>query len=379
MTHSMRPTWLEISRSALRNNVAQIRRLIGARTALMAVVKANAYGHGAASTAAILADAGVDRLAVASLSEALELRARDIALPILVLGYTPGRLAGEAASQRIALTVFDVDGAAGLADALRPDGLRLQVHLKVNTGMNRLGEATEQAADSLQALAALRGLQVEGIYSHFATSDLADKSHARAQFGRFSALLDQLTQAKIRPPIAHIANSAAIVSMPETQLDLVRSGILLYGMAPDAEETPLPVGFQPVLRWKAQIAQVRTLQAGDAVSYGREFIADRPMTVAVIPVGYADGFPRRPLNWQSVLVRGRPAMLLGRVCMDQSIIDVTEIVAATGAMRSGEETVLIGEQAGAVLSAEEVGRRTGTINYDVTSRILARVPRLIVE
>ena len=256
-------------------------------------------------------------------------------------------------------------------------GAPVTVHLKVNTGMNRLGVNVADAPALLADLRTVAGLHVEGIFTHFATSDLADKQHAAAQFGRFAALLADLRAACLCPPVAHAANSAAILTMPQTHLTMVRSGIALYGLDPDVDETPLPPGFTPVLSWKALVAQVRDLAPGDAVSYGREFIADRPMTVAVLPMGYADGFPRKPLNWGSVLIRGRAAPILGRVCMDQTIVDVTAIVAATGPLAMGEEAVLIGRQGDAELSAAEAAHRIGTINYDVTSRILARVPRIV--
>jgi alanine racemase len=229
----------------------------------------------------------------------------------------------------------------------------------------------------LLELRQLPHLYVEGIFTHFATSDLADKSFALVQFSRFQHLLGQLTAMGLRPPIAHAANSAATLTLPQTHLDMVRCGIALYGLHPDADDTQLPAGFHPALQWKAQIAQVTQLQPGDSVSYGQEFVASQPMTVAVIPVGYADGFPRRPYHWGNVLIQGQRAPIVGRVCMDQTIVDVTHIVQSGGAVRQGDEVVLIGRQGDVVITAEEVGQRLHTINYDVVSRILARVPRIL--
>ena len=373
-----RPTWLEISRSALQNNVAQMRTLIGPHVRLMAVVKANAYGHGAIAIAPILEAAGVDRFAVATLSEALELRAAGIGKPILVLGYTPGRLAHDALRSDVHLTVCDLDTATAYDRIAASNSGRLTVHVKINTGMNRLGLAPGATPAALQALVQLENLAVEGLYTHFATADLADKRHTLEQFARFTSLLESLRTTRLCPRLVHAANSAAALTLPQTRLQMVRTGIALYGMAPDADETPLPRCFRPALSWKAHVAQVRTLQPGDAVSYGREFVATEPMTVAVLPVGYADGFPRRPQNWGTVLVHGRPAALLGRVCMDQTVVDVSAIVAAGEDVRQGDEAVLIGRQGDNAITAEDAGTRTGTINYDVTSRVLARVPRLIV-
>ena len=371
-----RTTWIEVSRAALRNNVAQLQRA-APHARLMGVVKANAYGHGAVPVAGTLQAAGVHSLAVACLGEALELRTGGVTLPILVLGYTPAWQAAEAAAAGVTLTVFDAETAAQMNELVAGPA-RLAVHVKVNTGMNRLGVGPAGAPALLAALRALSNLHVEGIFTHFATSDETDRSFAEVQFSRFQAVLACLEAAGLRPPLAHAANSAALLTMPHTHLDLVRSGIALYGLCPDMEQCPLPAGFQPALSWKAIVTRVGALEPGDSVSYGREFVAAQPMRVAAIPVGYADGFPRKPFTWGSVLLRGQPAPILGRVCMDQTVVDVTQIEAASGPVRQGEEVVLIGSQGAARLSAEAVSARIHTNNYDVVSRILARVPRVLV-
>jgi alanine racemase len=371
-----RPTWIEISRSALVNNVKQLRTLLTPPCLLMGVVKANAYGHGAVATSQIMVEAGVDRLAVATLDEALELRAGGLTVPILVLGYTPGELALKAVEHEITLAVVDLNTAAEIAGAAQALGKIARVHLKVNSGMNRLGVPADGVVPLLEAMARMEGLEVEGIFTHFATSD-TDRAYADEQFGIFRRSLEEATAAGLRPPIAHAANSAATLTMPHTHLDMVRSGIALYGLDPDVDDTPLPSGFLHVMSWKAVVAQVRDLRPGDPVSYGREFVADRPITVATIPVGYADGFPRRPFHWGSVLIHGQPAPILGRVCMDQCVVDVSAIASQQPVLQ-GDEVVLIGRQGEAEISAAEAGRRIGTINYDVVSRILGRVPRYIV-
>lgn len=374
-----RPTWVEVDRGALVKNVWEIRQRIGPDCQLCAVVKANAYGHGVLPIVRSLPQEEIAYLAVAALGEALELRASGVELPILVLGYTPGRHAEAAARQHITLTAYDEETAQAFAQAARAAGMPLRVHVKVNTGMNRLGMRPAQMPAFLRALYERYAddLVVEGMFTHFATSD-TDLVFAAVQFERFRTLLDELTAAGLRPAICHAANSAAMLSMPETHLDMVRCGIALYGLAPDEDKTPIPDAFQPVLSWKAEIAQVTHLEPGEGVSYGLEFIAQRPSVVAVIPVGYADGFPRRPLTWGSVLVHGQTAPVVGRVCMDQTILDVTDIVQAGQPVQQGDEAVLIGRQGDAELSAEEVARRIGTINYDVVSRILSRVPRVLV-
>jgi alanine racemase len=372
-----RPTWIEIDRAALVNNVQKIRQRLTPTCLLMAVVKANAYGHGLAETAIQLRAAGVDRFAVATLGEASELRQAGVDLPILVLGYTPPWLAAEAAAQQITLTVFDAATAIACDQAASVLGEPIAVHLKVNTGMNRLGVTPNMAPQLLTSFAQLPFLYVEGIFTHFATSDLSDKSFAWEQFSRFTHLLDVLSQLGLRPPLAHAANSAAMLTMPATHLDMVRCGIALYGLHPDPDETILPSGFHSVLTWKALVAQITHLAPGDSVSYGREFIAAQAMTVVAIPVGYADGFPRRPYHYGHVLIHGQSAPILGRVCMDQTIVDVTAIHAARP-VKQGDEAVLIGRQGPAQITVDDVARQIRTNNYDTVSRILGRVPRIMV-
>jgi alanine racemase len=374
-----RPTWLEVQRPALIHNIRQVRSLLRPGCRLMGVTKANAYGHGATAVAETYVQAGVDYLAVASLSEALELRSAGIRAPILVLGYTPGWLAAAAVQARVTLTVYDLACAHAYAAAAAALSATLTVHVKVNTGMNRLGVLPADATALVAALRGLPALQVEGIFTHFATSDELEKSFAEEQFARFTSVLASLNAAGLRPPLAHAANSAAMLTMPATHLEMVRSGIALLGLHPDDEQCPLPASFRPALQWKALVAQVMQLQPGDTVSYGREFTITRPTVAAVIPVGYADGFPRKPRHWGSVLIHGQAAPILGRVCMDQTIVDVSTQVAQGSTVRQGDEVVLIGQQAGITVTAEEVARRLGTNNYDVVSRILGRVPRIMIE
>lgn len=373
-----RPTWITLDRAALFHNARLLRQRLAPGVKLMAVVKANAYGHDARLVAPVLVDAGADMLAVATLGEALDLRAAAssgaITAPILVLGYTPAHQAADAIAHAVTLTVFDLPTATAIAAAAQAVGTPARVHVKVNTGMNRLGAEVEDAPALLAALHNLPGLVVEGIFTHFATSD-SDLDYARIQLDRFTALLTTLSGQGLRPPLAHAANSAALLTLRESHLDMARSGIALYGLDPDVDDCPLPADFRPALAWKAAVTQVRSLRPGDPVSYGREFVADRPMTVATLPVGYADGFPRRPHTWGHVLIHGAPAPILGRVCMDQCVVDVTA-TAARQPVRQGDEAVLIGRQGDAAITAAEAARRIGTINYDVVSRILTRVPRL---
>lgn len=371
-----RATWIEVSEQALRNNVAQLQAHLSPGCRLMAVVKANGYGHGATQIAPILVDAGASYLAVATLEEAVELRQSGLSAPILVLGYTPPWLAKTAALNNIALTLFESETANQYASVASQLDRRLTVHVKVNTGMNRLGVVPGDAGSLFQQLGRLSQLNVEGIFTHFATSDLSDKSFAQEQFARFEALLHQLAKQGLRPPLAHAANSAALLTMPETHLDMARSGIAIYGLHPDPDETKLPTSFQPALTWKAIVAQVNRLEPGESVSYGREFVTTRRSTIAVLPIGYADGFPRKPHNYGSVLIHGQTVPIIGRVCMDQAMVDVTDLDRIQQVCQ-GDEVVVIGRQGRAEITVDQVAQTLRTNNYDVVSRILSRVPRLI--
>jgi len=375
MKSCLRPTWLEIDISALTNNVRELRRRIGPDRLLYAVVKANAYGHGADIIAPSALEAGADRLAVAALNEAVALRQAGLDAPILVLGYTPPDDAETLLEHSLTATVYDRRTALAYADAAARQGKKMTVHFKVDTGMHRLGVDHVAAFDLCAQIEGEENLQVEGIYTHFSTASQADQSYARKQLRRFTTLLDRLADAGCRPPVAHAANSAATLALPDSHLDAVRCGILLYGLSPGSE-CPAPPQMGPVLSWKARVAQVRRLSAGEPVSYGNSWRAPHSCTVAVVPVGYADGFPRSPRTWQSVLIGGREAPIVGRVCMDQTVVDVTGIVDSGVDVAQDDEVVLIGLQQGQAISADTVATRLDTIHYEVTSRLMARLPRI---
>lgn len=367
-------TWLEIDLAAIRNNVQRMLALAGTR--VMAVVKANAYGHGAVEVARAAAEAGATWLGVARADEGLALRAAGLGLPILVLGYTPPALAAEALGRDLTLTVVDYETGQACAAAARALGRPARVHLKVDTGMGRLGVLMEAAPALYRALGALPGLEVEGIFTHFARADErlaeADGLTAARQLARFTEVLQAL---EAPPVLRHAANSAAALTLPAARLDLVRMGIALYGLPP-SRETPCPPTFRPALTWKARVAQVKTLPAGHGISYGHYYVTHEPETVAVVTVGYADGY-RRALHLNEVLIHGRRAPVRGRVCMDQIIVGVTHIPD----VRPGDEAVLLGEQADPAgrldaLTADDLAEKWKTINYDVTSGILPRVARL---
>ncbi|MCW2278094.1 alanine racemase [Heliophilum fasciatum] len=365
-----RPVWADVDLAAIAANVRNICQHVQPSTQVMAVVKANGYGHGAVPVAKAALDAGATYLGVALLSEVEELRGAGITAPILILGYTPPELAGAALATGAALTVFDLPTATAYSEAAQAAGKTLTVHLKVDTGMGRIGVLPEEAGDLAAAIARLPGLDLEGIFSHFAASDSRDKSYAHAQWAAFQQVLAAVAKRGIRVPIRHIANSAAILEMPETHLDMVRAGIILYGLQP-SDEVTFPFPLAPAMELKARIAHLKTVPAGTAISYGCTFRTARESVIATLPIGYADGWIRLMSNCAHVLVRGRRVPLVGRVCMDQCMIDVTDVPAVS----VGDEAVLFGRQGGEFLSVDEVARHAGTINYETVCLVSYRVPR----
>jgi alanine racemase len=308
---------------------------------------------------------------VASINEGIVLRQHGIAAPILVLGFTPAWQARELVLHDLTATVFDLDVARALSRAARGLSNQIPVHVKVDTGMGRLGLLPDQVAPFVLALLELPGLHLEGIFTHFSVAD-SDPDYTRWQVDRFRQVLNDLAEAGVEIPVVHAANSAAILSLPESHFGMVRLGIAMYGLHPSAD-APCPPDFRPALAFKTQVAQVKTLSPGSYVSYGNAYQTSGEQRIAVIPVGYADGFRRAPRHWGEVLVRGQRAPIVGRVCMDQTMLDVTAIPG----VRQGDEVVLIGEQGPERITAEDVAERLGTINYEVVSEILARVPRVV--
>jgi Alr-MurF fusion protein len=369
-----RPTWLEIDLSAIGRNTQLVTALVGPDVRVLVSLKADAYGHGALRVARTVLRNGAAWLGVATISEAVPLREAGIDAPILIFGYVANWQAREVVRHDLRATVYALETAQALSRAASDLGRDVRVHVKIDTGMARLGlraEDTDRIAAFFQALHELPGIEVEGVFTHFATADSADHTYARRQLDRFHAVLRALEARGLRPPLVHAANSAAMLALPEARFDLVRPGVAVYGLHP-SDDVRLPPDFRPALAFKTQVAQVKEIPAGEGVSYGATYITAVPTRIAVLPVGYADGFRRAPANWGDVLVRGQRAPLLGRVCMDQCMVDVTHIPG----VRLGDEVVLIGRQGNDALTAEDVARRLGTINYEVVAELLQRVPRV---
>ncbi len=369
-----RPTWVEVDLGAIAENCRRLKHLIGPNVELLASLKADAYGHGALRVARTVLHNGATRIGVATLSEAVPLRQAGIAAPILIFGYVPPWQMREAVRLGLTVTVYSLEALEALSQAAQSLELPAKAHLKIDSGMGRLGVRAE-TLEPIRQIAVrahnLPGVELEGIYTHFACADSSDQTHCRMQLARFNTVLSDLEAINMRPPLVHASNSAAALALPEARFGMVRCGIALYGLDP-SDEVRLPEGFRPALSFKTQIAQVKDVPAGECISYGCTYVTPRDMRIAVIPVGYADGFRRAPANWGEVLVHGQRVPLVGRVCMDQCMIDVSMLPD----VMAGDEVVLIGQQGTERLTAEAVATRLGTISYEVVSEILARVPRM---
>jgi alanine racemase len=358
-------TWLEIDLSAIEDNVRRLCALTG--TPLMAVVKANGYGHGASQVARAAASGGAAWLGVARLAEALELRAAGLRLPILILGVVSVAEVEAAVAAEVALTVPSVELARAYGQRATALGMQARIHLKVDSGMGRLGVLPNEALAVVHEVQRNTALRLEGLFTHLARADEHDPAPTRAQLTAFQSVVDGLSEEGRPLPILHAANSVAALNFPESRMGLVRVGIAMYGLHPSAE-APLPEGFRPALTWKAQLASCKELPKGHGVSYGHEYVTRGREIIGAIPLGYADGFRRARPN--TVLIKGARVPVVGRVCMDQCMVRLP------APLPLGTEVVLIGRQGSQVISAEEVAVRWDTNNYEVVTGLSARVPRL---
>ena len=364
-------TWAEIDLDAIAHNVSAYKRHVGPNVEVMAVVKANAYGHGALPVARTALLAGATRLAVHRAIEGVELRQAGIDAPILVMGYTPPSGAEMVMRWRLTPSLMTLEFAQALSARASALGATVPVHVKVDTGMSRYGLMPAEAIDFLLAIQKLPGLYLEGLFTHFATADWADLTHTRGQLGVFTDVIQAARSAGIEFPLVHAANSAATMRLPEAHFDAVRPGIGLYGLDPSTEWPPV-FELRPALALKSLVSRVRQLPTGAGVSYGRTFITQKPTLAALVPVGYGDGYHRILSNRGSVLIRGGRAPILGRVCMDQFVVDVSHIPG----VQQDDEVVIVGPQRDERIRAEEVASLAGTINYEVTTSLLPRVARV---
>ncbi|MFV9568303.1 alanine racemase [Thermoanaerobacter mathranii] len=374
MFDNIRPTRAEIYLDNIAHNLSEVKRWVGKKVKIMGVVKANAYGHGACHVAKVLVENGVCYLGVATIEEALELRECGINIPILVFGYTPLTQAEELIVHNITQTVFDINYVEELEKIALNVGKKAKVHVKIDTGMGRIGYTDLKVAEKeIEKMMEMEGVEVEGVFSHFATSDEKDKSYAEQQFDMFKKLLERLKEKGINIPLKHIANSGAIIDLKYTYLDMVRPGIVLYGSYP-SEEVKRPLDLRQTMGFKTKIVYIKEVPEGTSISYGKTFITKRKSKIATLPVGYADGFNRLLSNNYHVLVKGKYAAVVGRICMDQTMIDVTDIEG----VEVGDDVIIFGNQEGEKITAEEIAKKLNTIPYEVYCGISSRVPRIYI-
>lgn len=368
-------SWVEIDLDVFKNNLKIIRSHIGKDVKMLAVIKADAYGHGAIPLAKVCAENEVDHLAVACVSEGIELRNAGIDLPVLILSYIDDFDIDEVIKYNLIPAVYDLEFTEKLNDRLVYLDKQLKVHIKLDTGMTRLGfnaSDVDKTVDDIMYINNLSNIEVEGIFTHYADSDNLVMEYCDLQFERYMKIVNALSSRGINIPIKHTCNSAGTITHDNKYLDMVRCGIMLYGYYPEEHlKSQLP-GIKPFLSWKAKISQVREVLCDTSVSYGRTKNVGKGTKLAVISVGYADGYPRRLSNNFYVLINGRKAQLVGRVCMDQIIVDVTDIPD----VKKGDTVTLLGTELNNSVTADDFANTLGTISYEILCNIGKRVPRI---
>lgn len=372
MNEKIRPAWVEIDRKKAIHNFNEVRRAVGNERKICAVVKANSYGMGAIELSKMYQESGVDMFAVAVISEALELSKEIIDKDILVLGYTPEEYYDEAINNNIILTVYNYEHAKKLNSVAKKIDKIANIHIKVETGMNRLGFLpTEESADIVALISKMENIKIQGAYSHFARADEKDKTSAHIQAKKYIDFINMLTNRNVEIPIRHIANSAAIIDLPEYYFDMVRPGIILSGFYPSNEVNKNEYIFKPCVTLKARIANVKTLEPGEGIGYGHLYSTNSTTVVGTIPLGYADGYSRLFSNNGYIIVNGVKCPILGKVCMDQFMIDLSNVENP----HIGDEAIIYGDGTDGAMTAEDAANVRKTISYEVLTNLNTRLPR----
>lgn len=366
----IRPVWVEIDLDAIRHNLSEIRRQIGPAVEIMAVVKAEAYGHGAVKVARTALQSGANRLGVALPEEGIALRRAGITAPILVFSPLQIDQAEVMVKFDLTPTICMLEPAVALSRAAVTADKKINIHLKIDTGMGRIGVPANEGIVFIKKLQSLPGIMLEGIYSHLATADERDKEYAKYQTKTFNKVIVDLKDTGLLPPKVHLANSAAIIDLPLTYFNMVRPGIMLYGMYPSSEVDRERVRLKPAFSLKTKVVFIKRVSQGSTISYGRKYTVPRETTIITIPIGYADGWPRRLSGKADVLISGKRFPIVGTICMDLCMVDVGD-----EPVEIGQEVVLIGSQGADFISADEIAGHLGTINYEVTCMISDRAPR----
>jgi len=368
-------TWTEVNLDAIAQNVKNIKKLIGKKKELMAVVKGNAYGHDILEISSVVLENGATRLAVARLEEAIFLRKAGITVPILVLGLTLKPQAESLVSYDITPTVCEFEMIEKLSELAVQMNKMAKIHLKVDTGMGRIGIFPDDVLRFIKRIKTLKKVEIEGIFTHFSVADEKDKFYTEEQFRKFIEILTILEKEGIKIPIKHVGNSATLLDLPHMWLDMVRPGLAIYGLYP-SKEVKKTINLIPAQQFKTKIVFIKELPRGESISYGRTYITKRRMRVASLPVGYADGYNRLLSNQGEVLVRGQRVPIIGRVCMDQCMIDVTNLTQ----VEIGDEVVLWGRQGEGMITVEEIAQKIRTINYEIVHLPdKKRVPKLFIK
>lgn len=376
MEKILRPVYAEINLDAIAQNIKNIKNLVNDKE-IIAVVKADCYGHGCLDVVPTLLENGASRLAVAVLTEGIELRNANINAPTMILGYTPLYLGEELIKYDLEQTVYDLDYAKKLSELALSLNKKAKVHIALDTGMGRIGFLpTEKAAADIAEICTLKGLDVLGIFTHFSTSDEENKEYTHEQFDKFIDFNKKLSKLGINIPLKHVSNSGAIMDMPETYLDAVRAGIILYGYYPSNEVKKENISLKPALTVKAAITRVQEMDKGMCVSYGNTFKTERKSLIATLPIGYADGYSRLLAKNAKVIINGKFAPIVGRICMDQCMIDVTDI---GGDVKVGDEVIILGEQGNLKFNADDFAEIMGTINYEILCMLKYRIPRVYIK
>ncbi|KUO77771.1 MAG: alanine racemase [Clostridia bacterium BRH_c25] len=372
----IRAAWVEVDLDALAHNMREVRRLARKDALVAAVIKADGYGHGAKKIAQTLLDNGANRFAIAVLDEGIELRQAGFKVPILVLGFTDKERAEEIIRNDLEQAVYSWDLAEELSKEASRQGKTAKIHIKVDTGMGRIGLQPDlESVQLIKKISRLPNIAIEGIFTHFAAADAADKAYTEGQYEKFNWICGELEKENVKINVRHCGNSATIIDLPDMHLNMVRAGIMLYGLKPSEEVLLDRLELKQVMSLKVRISHVKDIEPGQSVSYGRRFIAGKKTRIASLPIGYADGYTRMLSGKAEALVKGQKVPVVGRICMDQCMIDVTGIAD----VKTGDEVVLFGKQEGNFIHIDELADKLGTINYEIVCMISKRVPRVYIR
>ena len=375
MFRHLRPVWAEIDLDKLAHNMREVRRLSKSEN-IIAVVKADAYGHGAVDVAPVLLENGANMLAVAVQSEAVELRRSGIECPIIILGFTPPNLIDNLLKYNIEQTVYSYKFAKELSKMALNENKMAKIHIALDTGMGRIGYLpNDESIEEVYNISKLPNIEIVGMFCHFSTADEKDKTYTYEQVRRYDDFYEKLKAKKVYIRMRHIANSAAIIDLPETHYEAVRPGIIIYGYYPSDEVNKEKIELLPVMTLKTNVVHIKTLSPGEYVSYGRKYKTERETIIATLPIGYADGYTRLLFEKGKVILKGKFAPVIGKICMDQCMIDVTSI----HGVKIGDEVILIGEDGENKFTADIIGELIGTISYEVVCMIGKRVPRVYIK